>query len=310
MVNLRKVLSSFIVVLSMLISCEPQGRTQTINLGSVVKGLTGGGGLPNPLGGGALPNPLDGGGLLNPLGGLLNPLGGGGGGLLGLASPSLVCSNGKVSILGSLMPGGSLVPGLLGQRCGASLNIPACVSSLLPSAFGFPPDFKGCLSPDGKILLPQPPLVPVQMAVQYSTFPPPPLPKIGSPNQTIDWIKLSQLTCTSGWHQTCDGSISVDVPNAYWQVCAPIFTVSINNGPTTNSAEVAHRWFAADPVEPVGFRSYIFSLQSSGNNIPPALTLPSLGSEIALSAVGLRLIPATATLAERVQDGCDFPGGP
>lgn len=117
--------------------------------------------------------------------------------------------------------------------------------------------------------------------------------------RTYDWIRYSKLTCNSGPTETCSGTVVVDSP-AGWQACRALYQISKSaNGASYSVSPTS--WYSNDPESPDRFRSYSFYLRSTGEGPFGG------GTHMDFINVGIRLLPASSTNADRYVAGCEIP---
>lgn len=125
---------------------------------------------------------------------------------------------------------------------------------------------------------------------------------------TLDYKVYKSIECNVDWHHYCDANEPVD-SFVGWQICRAFFTVAKQDGRTSGPSLTAEKWFTVDPVTPRSFSRYMVKFHAEGNNLPP-ITGAAKGAILRLENVGLVLIPAQASYADRYAAGCDVPTGP
>ncbi len=118
---------------------------------------------------------------------------------------------------------------------------------------------------------------------------------------TQDIILHSYIRCEGRWDDSCEGNHDLKAP-ANWQACLPLYQVANSDSNSGYSID-ATDWYTNDPESPDRFRSFHLNIRGSGSHNP----FDKVGFEIKLVNVGLRVIPATATNADRYAAGCMMP---
>ncbi|TBA03106.1 hypothetical protein [Rhizobium ruizarguesonis] len=126
---------------------------------------------------------------------------------------------------------------------------------------------------------------------------------------TLDYTVYEYIECNVDWLHYCDANDPVDSFEG-WQICRAFFTVAKQDGKTSGPSLTAEKWFTVDPVTPRSFSRYMLKFHAEGNGRPPILGEDSKGAILRLENVGLVLIPAQASYADRYAAGCDVPTGP
>lgn len=118
---------------------------------------------------------------------------------------------------------------------------------------------------------------------------------------TIDWIKFTYLKCQANWNQTCEHTEVIQVPQG-WQACRALYQVSAS-GRGTNYSVSPSDWYTNDPESPDRFRSYRLYMYAKGSGI----IFDRWGANVDFTNVGIRLISAQSTNADRYRAGCEMP---
>lgn len=116
-----------------------------------------------------------------------------------------------------------------------------------------------------------------------------------------DWIKYVYVKCDVRWNEKCEGNYDIDAP-AGWQACKPLFNVAgLQQGAGYEVRPGS--WYTNDPESPDRFRRYSYHIWAKGSGN----LFDQWGSKVELTRVGIRIIPAAATNAQRYAEGCEMP---
>jgi hypothetical protein len=116
-----------------------------------------------------------------------------------------------------------------------------------------------------------------------------------------DIIMYSSIACQADWNVKCQGDYPFTAPPGM-QMCKMLYTVtSTNNSSALNYTPSG--WFEGDSEHPPRFRTYGLHIEATGSGNP----INRYGSNITISNVGIRIIPATFINSDRYYNGCDTP---
>lgn len=110
------------------------------------------------------------------------------------------------------------------------------------------------------------------------------------PGSVIDWTFWSYWDCSVGWNEYCQWDEKVAPRISGWDVCKPYYTVAAaGRGKPIHVGATGVPW---------RFARYTFSVSGSGE------WWNRWGSRLRLENIGMKLIKAPATQAQRDAAGC------
>jgi hypothetical protein len=119
--------------------------------------------------------------------------------------------------------------------------------------------------------------------------------------KTYDWMRYNWLKCDAKWNGSCEGTVLLEAPQG-WQACRLLYRIGEVNGGAAFST-VQTSWYTNDPESPDRFRAFSIHLVARGGGNP----FDQKGVSVRLENVGIRLLPANATNADRYAEGCEMP---